>query len=136
MIQTIYLHCTDTPNGRHHTASEIHRWHSDPKPAGNGWDGIGYHYLIQLDGTREAGRPEYWQGAHVAGDNRHSLGIVLVGRDQFTNEQFSALAALLGELRQRYPGAKIRGHRDTDHGRDCPGFDARQWCRRWGLDPQ
>lgn len=128
-IKTIYVHCSDTPNGRPHTAADIHRWHQE-----KGWHGIGYHYFIQLDGTEEAGRPEYWEGAHVFGDNKGTLGIMLVGRDAFTNEQYRALYALLMRLRGRYPNAAIRGHCETDPGRTCPGFDVPAWLKSRGID--
>ena len=39
---------------------------------------IGYHYLIQQDGTIQRGRPEHLRGAHARGHN-NTLGIVLVG---------------------------------------------------------
>ena len=32
-----------------------------------GWDGIGYHKIINRSGKIENGRPEYWIGAHVKG---------------------------------------------------------------------
>ena len=55
-----------------------------------GWDGIGYHKIILRDGTIENGRPEYWMGAHVKGKNNKSLGVCLIGRNQFTNRQFNS----------------------------------------------
>lgn len=143
-ITLIAIHCSATPNGRPHTAEDIHRWHLD-----RGWDGIGYHYVIELDGTRRTGRPEYWTGAHAGGHNRGSIGICLIGTDWFTLEQQAALADLLDDLRQRYPDAIIRGHRDLSPDRNndgritadewtktCPGFDARDWCKKNGIDPQ
>ena len=62
---------------------------------GFGWDGIGYHKVILRSGEIENGRPEYWVGAHVKGENDVSLGVCLIGRDEFTNEQFSSLKKVL-----------------------------------------
>ena len=41
-----------------------------------------------INGKIENGRPEYWIGAHVKGKNEISLGVCLIGRDNFTNKQF------------------------------------------------
>jgi len=130
-IKLIVLHCAATPNGKHFTAEDIHRWHLE-----RGWSGIGYHYVIDLDGKAVPGRPHYWQGAHVSGHNDSSLGICLIGTDEFTPEQERTLERLLKNLRTQYPAAKIRGHRDYDQGKDCPGFDVPQWLEARKIDPQ
>lgn len=131
MIKAIIIHCAATPNGRAHDADDIHRWHQE-----RGWDGIGYHYVIRLDGHTENGRPNYWTGAHVGGNNQDTLGICLIGTDSFSIEQHKALAELLEYLREVYPDAIIRGHRDYDSGKTCPGFDVRDWAKDRGIDPK
>ena len=75
----LVVHCSDTPDDEELRAIDIQRLH-----LGFGWDGIGYHYVIGRDGRCEAGRPEYWQGAHVKGINNQSLGVRLIGRSHFT----------------------------------------------------
>ena len=46
-IDRIIVHCTATPEGRHVTVKDVDSWHRD-----RGWaNGIGYHYLIYLDGS-------------------------------------------------------------------------------------
>ena len=72
------------------TARDIHAMH-----LGFGWDGAGYHAIITRDGICHPGRPEYWQGAHVKGRNHDSIGVCLIGRHNFTPDQFAALEALL-----------------------------------------
>ena len=52
----------DTPDEDGLGAADIHAMH-----LGFGWDGAGYHAIITRDGICHAGRPEYWQGAHVKG---------------------------------------------------------------------
>ena len=95
---------------------------------GFGWDGAGYHAIITRDGLCHAGRPEYWQGAHVKGRNHDSLGVCLIGRHLFTSNQFSALETLLLNWQGRYPKAKVVGHRDIQEtSKTCPNFDAGQW---------
>lgn len=126
-ITRIVIHCSDTPNGRETSAADIHRWHSDPKPKGNGWDGIGYHHVITIHGDVQAGRPHYWQGAHAAPFNQDSLGICLIGRDQFTDAQWRSLEGLVLALTEQYQGAEVLGHRDLNNHKTCPNFDVKAW---------
>lgn len=126
-INEIIVHCTATPEGKNFKAADIGRWHKQ-----RGWDEIGYHHVVDLDGTVEPGRPESKQGAHCLGHNANSIGVVYVGglasdgktpKDTRTPQQKAALVKLLTELKQRYPGATIHGHRDFA-AKACPSFDA------------
>ena len=127
-ITEIIVHCADTPEGRDVRADEIRRWHKNER----GWSDIGYHYVIDLDGTIEAGRDIETAGAHCTGHNAKSIGICYVGgcdakmqpKDTRTDEQKASLLLLLKYLRQRYPQAKIYGHRDFAQ-KACPSFDAK-----------
>ena len=73
-IKYLIVHCTATARGKDFTAADVDRWHRQ-----QGWNMIGYHYLVRLDGTIEKGRPETMQGAHCKGYNYQSLGICYVG---------------------------------------------------------
>ena len=129
-IRFLVVHCSDTPNGRHHTAADIDRWHKE-----RGWSGIGYHAVIQTDGTVEAGRPECTMGAHVRGHNGHSLGVCMIGRDQFSDAQYRSLEGVLLDWKTKHPGAEIVGHHDLDPDKTCPGFDVHDWwdgLEGWG----
>lgn len=121
-INYIVVHCSDSPQGRGDTAATIHKWHVE-----RGWSGIGYHYVVLEDGTVERGRPHYWTGAHVKNHNSDSLGICLIGRDSFTEEQFLALRGLINLLKLSYPRAEVLGHRDLDGNKSCPNFDVKEW---------
>src|SRR3546814_15694272 len=58
----------------------ISDWSSDVC-ASDLWAGIGYHFVVQLDGSIEAGRPEGAVGSHVAGYNGSAIGVVYkIGR--------------------------------------------------------
>ena len=126
-INEIIVHCTATQEGKNFKAADIDRWHRQ-----KGWDGIGYHHVVDLDGTVEPGRPESKVGAHCFGHNQNSIGVVYVGglasngktpKDTRTAQQKTALVKLLTELKHRYPGATIHGHRDFA-AKACPSFDA------------
>ena len=118
------VHCSDTPNGRHHTAEDIHRWHRE-----FGWAGIGYHYVIRLDGVVEEGRPDFWEGSHCFGHNE-KIGICLIGRDKFTEAQEDALNSLLVRLgfkRRTSNCHDLYSHWQLDSKKTCPNFDVREW---------
>lgn len=92
------------------TAEAIHRAHR-----AQGWSGIGYHYVVQLDGSVHRGRPEGRVGAHVAGHNSGTLGVCFSGnyetRKAMPAKQLEAGRELLAALRKKYPRAKVRGHK-------------------------
>lgn len=140
-IEGIVVHCSATPAGKPFRAADIDRWHR-----AQGWNGIGYHFVIPLDGSIEPGRDLEKDGAHVAGHNARTIGICYVGgmdagnrtaQDTLNEAQARALQLLLDALRMRWPGATIRGHRDyPDVKKACPSFDVRAWCRAQGIDPK
>lgn len=126
-INEIIVHCTATAEGKDFKAADIDKWHKQ-----KGWDGIGYHHVVDLVGTVEPGRPESKVGAHCLGHNQNSIGVVYVGglasdgktpKDTRTPQQKAALIRLLTELKHRYPNASIHGHRDFA-AKACPSFDA------------
>ena len=128
-IKYIMIHCTDTCEGREVTAEEVDQWHRQ-----RGFNLIGYHYLIRLDGTVENGRPLFMPGAACpqGGANKHGIHVCYVGgrnihgetTDTRTEAQRKAMLELLAELKRKYPRAKIVGHRDFNRGKACPCFDA------------
>ncbi len=127
-ITEIIVHCTATPEGRHHTVADVERWHLQRK-----FSMIGYHYLVLLDGTVCKGRPLWRCGAHCTDHNAHSVGVCYVGgldsqmqpKDTRTEAQKKALKQLIFDLRQLFPEAQVYGHRDFA-AKACPCFDARQ----------
>ena len=122
-IKFLIVHCSDTPNNEDIGAKEIHEMHLR-----FGWEGIGYHKIIQRDGTIESGRPEFWIGAHTYGLNQKSLGVCLIGSDIFTFNQFSSLRIILDKWKYSYPSAEITGHREViKTSKTCPNFDVKKW---------
>lgn len=109
---------------------------------------VGYHYLIYTNGTIVTGRHPDEIGAHVLGNNAKSIGICMIGTDQFTHAQWAGLAKLIKSLNVIYPKAKTLGHRDysPDLNGDgqvtrnewlkiCPGFDVAAWLKA-DMQPQ
>lgn len=127
-IQKIIIHCAATPEGKYFTVEDIDRWHKR-----RGFKEIGYHYVIYLDGSIHLGRNIEKIGAHCLGQNSKSIGICYIGgvakdgktpKDTRTDAQKSSLIYLLKELKNKYPQAKIYGHRDFAS-KACPSFDAK-----------
>lgn len=145
-INTIVIHCSATPNGRWTTALDIDRWHDDRgferlpvwrEKFNQDYKAIGYHFIIYTNGAIATGRHLDEIGAHAGGHNKYTIGICLIGTDQFTIEQWQALDGLVEKMRERYPAAKILGHRDLpDVNKLCPGFDVATWLARVGNMPE
>lgn len=144
-IKEIIVHCSATPEGRHHTVEDVRQWHK-----ANGWADVGYHYLIYLDGSIHTGRDVDKIGAHCGkdGHNTYSIGVCYIGgeegelnekgqivakkkngrpidKDTRTKWQKESLIYLLKELRKLYPKAIIAGHHDFDKSKSCPCFAAK-----------
>ena len=124
-VSLLVVHCSDTANNENLSAIDIHKMH-----LGFGWDGIGYHKIINRSGKIENGRPEYCIGAHVKGKNDVSLGVCLIGKDNFTKNQFASLKKILKQWTIKYPNAKIVGHKDIGNTKKtCPNFDVISWSK-------
>lgn len=125
-INKIIVHCSDSPFGRNDKAKDIDLWHK-----AKGWSGIGYHFVIDLDGTIEKGRDVRKIGAHCLTQNNHSIGVCYIGgrdrdgkyADTRTPAQRESMAKLLRELVQEYK-SPVYGHRDFAN-KPCPCFDAK-----------
>ena len=74
-INKIIVHCSATPEGRNVLISEVKRWHVEER----GWSDIGYHFVIELDGSVRIGRPIEIKGAHSKGNNHDSIGVCYIG---------------------------------------------------------
>ena len=140
-IDTIIIHCTATrPNflqgkSAKQKTAEVRRWHVSDR----GWSDIGYHYLIDRDGTVTEGRPLERTGAHAKGHNTGSVGISLFGgrggnvsdqfEDNFTEDQDLALRELIAKLKADHPITKIIGHNEVAN-KACPTFVVRDWLAK------
>jgi hypothetical protein len=152
MLDTIIVHCTATradwwaDRRSEDKLAECRKWHTDPPPNGRGWSDIGYHYLIDRDGTVLEGRPIERAGAHAKGHNAHSVGISLWGghggtqddkfEEHFTPEQDRALRRLIAQLRMEYPAIKsVIGHNEVSP-KMCPCFQVTEWMNNAEAGPK
>jgi N-acetylmuramoyl-L-alanine amidase len=122
-IDKLIVHCSATPNDRDVTVEEIRDWHVN----GNGWDDIGYHYVIYRNGAIMSGRPVYKSGAHCKGQNANSIGVCLIGDDVFTDEQFDSLKKIHSMLGNIFIGIEAFGHRDFTDKKTCPNFEVKDY---------
>lgn len=126
-IDKIIIHCSATSEGVAFFARDIDRWHKE-----RGFKKIGYHYVIDLDGTVEKGREEDEIGAHCTGENSNSIGICYIGgldstgkkaKDTRTLQQKAALWWLICELWKKYGYIPVHGHNEYAN-KACPCFNA------------
>lgn len=121
----IILHCSATTNGKSVSVEEIRSWHLE-----RGFKDIGYHLVIDVDGTVGNGRGLNQEGAHCEGENYDSIGICLVGTDRFSKAQFVSLEYKLKSIFLTYdiPKWAIYGHYQfpsaMKQGKTCPNMDA------------
>lgn len=110
----------------HHSASigqtveDYARYHVQSK----GWAGIGYHFVIEVNGDIVLCHPLTTISYNVAHHNTQSIGICLSGdftRQEPSPKQLQSLRELIAHLRRQVPQKlSVSGHRD--HGQtSCPG---------------
>lgn len=140
-INEIIVHCTATradwwqSKPTKSKVNEVRRWHVEDRK----WKNIGYHYLVDRDGTVAKGRPVEQVGAHCRGHNSGTIGISLFGghgssendsfEDNFTPAQDAALRDLIAELSRTYGINKVTGHNQYA-AKACPGFNVSRWLNR------
>ncbi|WP_273163069.1 N-acetylmuramoyl-L-alanine amidase [Bacteroides fluxus] len=133
-INYIVVHCSATREGYALTPEALEREHRR-----RGFRGTGYHYYIRRDGSVFDGRPLQLPGAHVKGQNAHSIGICYEGgldadgnpKDTRTPEQRSALRLLVHRLLKLFKDARVCGHRDLSPDRDGDGtVEPGEWVKQ------
>lgn len=113
---------------RETTVETLRGWHK-----ARGFNEIGYHRVIDGNGTIHATRGLTVQGAHALGANHDSWGVCVMGdntrEDRRWNEvQIAALERFVDAACEIVPGLVVCGHRDAKGGRtatECPGLDVR-----------
>lgn len=135
-IHHIVLHCTATPPQASVQSIQNH-WRNVLK-----WNNPGYHYLIGRGGSIHPLQPIERPSNGVAGHNSNSIHISYIGGidaqgkpiDNRTPRQVLSMIQLIVELKERFPNAKVLGHRDFPNvAKDCPSFDVKTWLTHSGL---
>lgn len=138
-VREIIVHCSATRPDWYKGLSlnakrdEIRRWH-----LANGWNDIGYHWLIDRDGAVLSGRAETVIGAHTVGRNSGTIGICLIGghgsaetdafTEHFTPSQDTSLRQLIAGISSRTQITTVSGHNQYA-AKACPGFNVPQWFK-------
>lgn len=130
LIDKIIVHCSDSPDNAKFTAKDVKQWHTTPSKTdpSKPWSDIGYHFVVERDGSLSNGRRVETVGSHVAGHNATSIGICMMGRDHFTPEQYASLERLLKILVHTF-NARVYGHRDFNKGKTCPNDEIYGWLK-------
>lgn len=163
-VNLIVIHCSASPDGASlfeghsgepgfrtpvevidgwHSERGFHRteaWRAQMNPR---LEAIGYHFIIYTSGTIATGRCMEEIGAHVAGWNKRSIGVCMIGAGHYTVHQWKSLRELITDLKLKYPSARVIGHRDLSPDADgdgtvepsewlktCPLFDVADWLKR------
>lgn len=97
----------------------------------NGWQDVGYHYMIGLDGTVSEGRDIRYKGSHLKKANTGRIGILLMGDfdhqwwdrdDALTANHIAYINALIATLRTFFCIDTLGGHSEYPaQGETCPG---------------
>jgi uncharacterized protein with LGFP repeats len=102
-VKAVFVHHTAGSND--YTCAEsasivraIYAYHTAPAPNGNGWNDLGYNFLVDKCGTifegRKGGVDQPVLGAHTYGWNRESTGIAVIGEYTATGASNAALTSV------------------------------------------
>ena len=134
-ISYIVIHCSATKPNQKIGVEELRDNHLC-----RSFDDIGYHWVINIDGTIEKGRSEKYQGAHCQGYNDKSIGICYIGglddngipSNTMTAQQEESLIALCSKIKNTHPNIHIIGHNQISD-KICPCFDVKEWVYKNNL---
>lgn len=92
---------------------------------------IGYHYIIDPSGRIWEGRSLSLQGAHVANNNEHNMGIMVMGhfdRQAPTSAQVAALDSFVTRQMRAYRISVNRVYTHQEIGKSaCPGRNLQRY---------
>lgn len=126
------IHCTATP--QYTTVESIRNYWKYTL----GWANPGYHFIVDALGEVTVLLPITEVANGVKGHNQDSIHISYIGGvdeesrplDNRTGSQKKVLAAVVKTLKQCFPNAEIKGHRDFEGvNKACPSFDAKEWAK-------
>ncbi|MFI0543712.1 peptidoglycan recognition protein [Streptomyces sp. WSLK1-3] len=102
-VKAVFVHHTAGSND--YTCAEsasivraVYAYHTAPAPNGNGWNDLGYNFLVDKCGTifegRKGGVDQPVLGAHTYGWNRESTGIAVIGEYTAAGASNAALTSV------------------------------------------
>lgn len=124
-IRNIIVHHSGTVTG---SAEAYARYHVDTL----GWPGMGYHIVIEQDGTVKYCNSIETISYHAGNANSYSVGVSMTGdfsKNKPTAAQWKALYKVIEELRRVCPNAsavtKVIGHQEAPGyaWKPCPSLD-------------
>lgn len=107
----VIVHYTDSERM---SLNDCNEWHN-----ARGWNGCGYSFIIQKDGTIDTARGFEREGAHCRGYNKRFLGIAFVAKGTANDRQLRAFKDFLVDNAGKV-GRVIRGHKELGK-TECPG---------------
>ncbi len=102
-----------------------------------GFSRIGYHAVVLngyvfgsrqyagvFDGQAQPGRPAGTPGAHALGYNSNSLGVCMIGRDNFSLNQLFVTRRVIQDWMRLYdiPIERVIGHYEVARSKTCPNI--------------
>ena len=137
-VNFIVIHCTATQPET--TIESIKKYWKDVK----GWKDVpGYHYIIKPNGEIIKLLDESFNSYGVYAHNSECISISYIGgidrtgkpKDTRSRLQQVSMFNKIIELTERYPEAKVVGHRDFPNvHKACPSFDVKAWLANYQPD--
>jgi len=116
-INRCFIHCSASDYARHDNIETLRKWHVEE----NGWDYIGYTWVILADGSLHNTRPIHRSPASQKGNNIDTVSVCLTGEKIFTGAQFITLKDLCIALSLMFRGITFHGHCEVSD-KTCPNF--------------
>jgi len=132
IIDRVFLHCSASEINQtgQELVDEIRRWH-----LARGFSDIGYHFVVDVEGTTLPGRSLEKTPAAQRGHNLRTIAICahgLVFNDEwYHSAQAASLISLCGQIHQSYQGIIGFWPHNAVANKACPVFDV---TRLLGLD--
>lgn len=127
LVDRVFLHCSASDT--EYRADELYEFIRQIHVEQNCWSDIGYHFMIDKQGTIMRGREIARIPAAQAPHNHGTIAIMLHGLDfqKFTSAQFDALRMLCNEINDAYQGRiTFHGHCEVNKHKTCPVFNYKQ----------
>jgi hypothetical protein len=101
----------------------------------NGWDDVGYHFMVNAGGTVYEGRRLIYKGSHTENANTGKVGILVMGNFDKAGwlgflgstpsaSQLAGVTRLVIALKGLFPTlTTLGGHKDYKKSTECPGTE-------------